>query len=135
MFTRAVSKDFFHVVDLDPYGTACPFLDTAVQVVSDGGILCVTATDMQNLAGGKNCGSTFKNHGGMPLKSANNHEMALRLTCAAVAKAAARHKRSVKPLLSLSINFYVRLFFRINHSPKESNHVSAYHNFNFQLRK
>jgi len=59
------------------------------------------------------------------LKSANNHEMALRLTITAVCKAAARHKRSAKPLLSLSINFYVRLFFRINHSPKESNHISA----------
>lgn len=41
----------FDVVDLDLYGTASPFLDSAVQVVSDGGLLCVTCTDMPCLAG------------------------------------------------------------------------------------
>ena len=41
----------FDVVDLDPYGTASPFLDSAVQAVSDGGLLCVTCTDMPCLAG------------------------------------------------------------------------------------
>ena len=56
------------VVDLDPYGTAAPFIDSAVQCVSDGGesssnyflkqrlkadfegLLCVTCTDMSVLA-------------------------------------------------------------------------------------
>ena len=34
----------FDVIDLDPYGTACPFLDSAVQAVANGGLLCVTCT-------------------------------------------------------------------------------------------
>ena len=34
----------FDVIDLDPYGTASPFLDSAVQAVADGGLLCVTCT-------------------------------------------------------------------------------------------
>ena len=29
----------FDVVDLDPYGSAAPFLDSAVQAVCDGGML------------------------------------------------------------------------------------------------
>ena len=33
------------VVDLDPYGTAAPFIDAAVQCVNEGGLLCVTCTD------------------------------------------------------------------------------------------
>jgi len=41
----------FHVVDLDPYGSASPFLDGAVQCVQDGGLLCVTCTDMAVLCG------------------------------------------------------------------------------------
>ncbi|KAG9083521.1 RNA methyltransferase tRNA(m5U54)methyltransferase [Ceratobasidium sp. UAMH 11750] len=38
------------VIDLDPYGTAAPFIDGAVQAVADGGLLCVTCTDMAVLA-------------------------------------------------------------------------------------
>ncbi len=42
----------FDVIDIDPYGSASPFLDAAVQAVSDGGMLCVTCTDMAVLSGG-----------------------------------------------------------------------------------
>ena len=38
------------VVDLDPYGTAAPFIDAAVQSVNDTGLLCVTCTDLSVLA-------------------------------------------------------------------------------------
>lgn len=41
----------FDVIDLDPYGSAGPFLDGAVQAVADGGLLAVTCTDMGVLAG------------------------------------------------------------------------------------
>jgi hypothetical protein len=39
------------VVDLDPYGTAAPFIDGAVQCITDGGLLAVTCTDLAVLAG------------------------------------------------------------------------------------
>jgi tRNA G26 N,N-dimethylase Trm1 len=34
------------VIDLDPYGSAAPFVDGAVQAVKSGGLICVTCTDM-----------------------------------------------------------------------------------------
>ena len=39
-------KNKFHCVDIDPYGSPSPFIDAAVQSVSDGGLLMITATDM-----------------------------------------------------------------------------------------
>lgn len=36
----------YEAVDLDPYGSPVQLLDTAVQAVSEGGLLMVTATDM-----------------------------------------------------------------------------------------
>jgi len=39
------------VIDLDPYGTALPFLDGAVQCVKNGGLLAVTCTDVAVLCG------------------------------------------------------------------------------------
>ena len=39
-------KKWFSVVDLDPYGTAVPFLESALGALADGGLLAVTFTDM-----------------------------------------------------------------------------------------
>ena len=36
----------YDAVDLDPYGSPTQFLDSAVQAVSEGGLLLVTCTDM-----------------------------------------------------------------------------------------
>lgn len=41
----------FDCIDLDPYGSAVPFLDAAIGAVNDGGLLCVTCTDLGVLAG------------------------------------------------------------------------------------
>ncbi|KAF4615436.1 hypothetical protein D9613_003092 [Agrocybe pediades] len=43
-------KNQVDVVDLDPYGTAAPFIDAAIQCVNNGGLLCVTCTDLSVLA-------------------------------------------------------------------------------------
>lgn len=66
------------MVDLDPYGTPSAFLDTAVQAVTDGGILLVTATDMANLCG-NNSTACFSNYGAYPVHRPYCHEMALRI--------------------------------------------------------
>ncbi|GBN91180.1 tRNA (guanine(26)-N(2))-dimethyltransferase, partial [Araneus ventricosus] len=39
MYKNRSYKDRFDAIDLDPYGTAAPFLDAAVQSVKDGGLL------------------------------------------------------------------------------------------------
>ena len=47
---------------------AVPFLDAAVQAVADGGLLCVTCTDMPVLAGNypETC---YAKYGSLPVKS------------------------------------------------------------------
>lgn len=37
MYQSQAERAPFDVIDLDPYGSAAPFLDAAVQAVSDGG--------------------------------------------------------------------------------------------------
>ena len=50
MYSHRSERARVDCVDLDPYGTAAPFIDAAVQCINDGGLLCVTCTDMQVLA-------------------------------------------------------------------------------------
>nr|GAT58654.1 predicted protein [Mycena chlorophos] len=119
MYSHRENKDRVDVVDLDPYGTAAPFIDAAVQCVVDDGLLCVTCTDLSILATTNFPEKCFSNYGGIPTKSEYCHEAALRLVLHTVSSSAARYGRYIEPLLSLSIDFYVRLFIRIRTAPIE----------------
>ncbi len=109
----------YDVIDLDPYGTAAPFLDSALQAIADGGLLCVTCTDSGVFASVGHLEKTFALYGGLPFRGPQSHEAGLRLVIHAVASSAARYSLAVEPLLSLSIDFYVRLFIRVKRSPAE----------------
>jgi len=104
------------VIDLDPYGSATPFLDAAIQAVESGGILCVTCTDSGVLCG-NHSETCFAKYDSMPLKGAQCHEASLRVLLHTIESVAARYQRTITPLLSFSIDFYVRIFFRVNTSP------------------
>jgi tRNA (guanine26-N2/guanine27-N2)-dimethyltransferase len=110
----------YDVIDLDPYGTAAPFIDAAVQAVrDDGGLLCVTCTDAGVWASNGYPEKAFSLYGGTPMKGVMSHEGGLRLILHTIATSAARYGLTMEPLLSLSIDFYARVFVRINKSPAE----------------
>ncbi|KAG0381040.1 tRNA methyltransferase 1 [Mortierella sp. AD032] len=103
----------YDVIDLDPYGTASPFIDGAVQAVADGGLLCVTCTDLAVLAGTNYTETCYAKYGGHPVKSEFCHEVALRLVLNTLSISAARYKRHIVPMVSLSIDYYLRVFVRV----------------------
>jgi len=111
-------EHLYDVIDLDPYGTAVPFLDSAIQSVADGGLLIVTCTDAAVI-----CGSypevCFAKYGSVPINNAKyTHEMSLRILLHAIESAASKYKRYIEPWISLSVDFYVRVFVRVHVSPK-----------------
>lgn len=109
----------FDVIDLDPYGTAAPFFDAAVQAVrDDGGLLCITCTDSAVWAGHSYCEKSYSLYGGTPIHGMHSHEAGLRLIINAVATSAARYGLTIEPQLSLSIDFYTKVFIRITKSPQ-----------------
>ena len=114
-----VDKPGFDVIDLDPYGTAAPFLDAAVQALHDGGLLCVTCTDSAIFASHGYLEKTYSQYGGLPLKGEACHEGGLRLLLHAIASSAGRYGLAIEPLLSLSIDYYIRVFVRVRKSPND----------------
>lgn len=110
----------YNVIDLDPYGTAAPFLDAAVNAVrDDGGLLCVTCTDSGVWASSGYPEKAYSLYGGVPIKGFYSHEVGLRLILHAIATSAARYGLAIEPLLSLSIDYYVRIFVKIRRSPAQ----------------
>ena len=103
---------FFDVVDLDPYGSPSQFLPSALQCVSEGGLLCVTCTDMAVLCGnhGDAC---YGKYGSIPVKGPFCHEMALRILLSTLCANASRYHRYIVPVLCLNVDFYVRVFVQV----------------------
>ncbi|KAL0921842.1 hypothetical protein M5K25_008955 [Dendrobium thyrsiflorum] len=106
----------FDVVDLDPYGTPSIFLDSAVQSVADGGLLMCTATDLAVLCG-EDRDVCYSKYGSYPLKGKYCHEMALRILLACIESHANRYKRFIVPVLSVYMDYYIRVFVRVYTSP------------------
>ncbi|KAG6930316.1 tRNA methyltransferase 1 [Chelydra serpentina] len=112
MYQQKVEKHPFDIIDLDPYGSPATFLDAAVQAVSEGGLLCVTCTDMAVMAG--NSGETcYSKYGAMSIKGKFCHEMALRIILHSLDLRANCYQRYIVPLLSVSADFYIRVFVRV----------------------
>lgn len=114
----------YDVIDLDPYGSAAPFLDGAVQAICDGGMLNVTCTDMAAL-GGSHPETCYGRYGSMPIQRAKYlQEAALRMLLKHLAETAAKYGRTIKPILSVGMNFYVRCFVEVYDDKASVNELS-----------
>jgi len=116
MYNHRKKEDQFDVIDLDPYGSAAIFLDGAVQSIADGGLLCITCTDLKVLCG-NHPEVCFSKYNAIPLKGKMAHEMALRMLLSSLEMHAIRYKRHIVPLCGLYIDFYIRVFVRVFTSP------------------
>ena len=126
MYTHRKTDEQFDVVDLDPYGSAAPFLDSAVQAVADGGLLCITCTDSAVLCG-NHSEVCFAKYGSVALRNKYCHEMGLRVLLSSVEGHANRYGRHIVPVAAFSIDFYVRVFLRVRESKLEVKQVSLFY--------
>jgi tRNA G26 N,N-dimethylase Trm1 len=103
----------FDVIDLDPYGSAMPFVDSALRLVKDNGLLCATFTDMRVLCS-KRPGICYQKYGAAPHAKSYCKEEAMRMALYAISCAANRIGCSIEPFLSVTVDFYIRLFVKIH---------------------
>lgn len=112
MYQHRLRENQFDIIDLDPYGCPSVFLDSAVQAVKEGGLLLITATDMAVLAG-NSPETCYVKYGAVSLKMKACHEMGVRILLQTIESHANRYGRYIEPLLSVSADFYVRVFVRV----------------------
>lgn len=106
-------KTQYDVIDLDPYGSAAPFLDAALQSIVSGGLMCITCTDMAAL-GGSHPETCYGRYGAFPVqRSGYLQELALRILLYHVSIIAGRYGRTIRPVLSVGMAFYCRVFVEV----------------------
>jgi tRNA (guanine26-N2/guanine27-N2)-dimethyltransferase len=111
---HSAPKTRFNVIDIDPFGTPVPHLDSTVQALRNNGLLATTATDMAPLCGvhAKAC---IRKYGGRPLRTEYCQELAVRLLAGAVATAAAKHDIGTRVLFSHCSDHYIRVYTQIGY--------------------
>ncbi|MCV0373419.1 MAG: tRNA (guanine-N1)-methyltransferase [Nitrosarchaeum sp.] len=110
------------IVDVDPFGSPAPFFDCAVRATMHGGILSVTATDLQVLNG------LFQNackrkYGGVPVRVGYGNEMAIRLILGCLRSVTGRLGVSMTPIFVESDMHYYRTYVRILNRPDQEENI------------
>jgi tRNA (guanine26-N2/guanine27-N2)-dimethyltransferase len=115
----AAPRRRFDYVDLDPFGSPVPYLDSALRALRNGGFLGLTATDMAPLCGvhPKAC---LRKYGGRPLRTEYCHELAVRLLIGCLASLAAKHDVGVCPVFSYSTYNHVRAYATVSYGAKQA---------------
>jgi len=109
----------FDVIDIDPFGSPVPFLDSAIRALRDGGLIALTATDMAPLCG-VHPRACMRKYGGKPLRTEYCHELAVRLLAGSLTASAAKHDIGVSVVFSHRAEHYVRVYATISYGAKNA---------------
>ena len=119
---------FFDYIDVDPFGSPNPFLDTSIQRIKNKGMIAITATDTAPLSGTypKACKRKYYAN---PLRNHLMHEIGLRILIRKAQLIGMQYDKALIPVLSLSTHHYMRVFFKIKKSKEECNNIVKQHQF------
>ncbi|MCI4456959.1 MAG: tRNA (guanine(10)-N(2))-dimethyltransferase [Desulfurococcaceae archaeon] len=106
-------------VDLDPYGSPAPYLDSILEVVKPRGFLSVTATDLAVLMGGYPR-KALRRYGAYIYKTDFSREIGLRVLIRYIQTQAAEKDLVLKPLLSYYSDHYYKILFSIDKGADKS---------------
>jgi len=109
----------FDAIDIDPFGSPAPYLDSAIRALRNGGLLALTATDMAPLCG-VHPRACIRKYGGKPLRTEYCHELAVRLLAGCLATTAAKYDIGISIVFSHSTNHYIRIYATIKHGAKKA---------------
>ena len=109
----------FDIVDVDPFGSPVPYLDSAIRALRNKGFLAITATDLAPLCG-VHVKACVRKYGGKPLRTEYCQELAIRLVAGSVATTAARQDIGIRVVFSHSTDHYIRIYFEIAYGAKKA---------------
>lgn len=109
---------YFEFVDLDPFGSPMPFLDSALRSVKRHGSLGITATDTGPLCGAYP-NACIRKYSAYPVRGELCHESGLRILIGAIAKYIAKYDLGFDVLLAYYKDHYFRVFLKVKDGAKK----------------
>ena len=118
----------FHYIDIDPFGTPNPYLDSAAKKLARDGVLAVTATDTSALCGTypKACA---RKYWAVPRRDEIMHETGLRILVRKVQLIGAQYDKALIPVFSYASEHYMRIFFICKKGKKKVDEMQKQHGY------
>jgi tRNA (guanine26-N2/guanine27-N2)-dimethyltransferase len=115
----AAPRRRFDFIDVDPFGSPVPYMDSAIRALRNGGLLALTATDLAPLCGvhPKAC---VRKYGGKPLRTEYSHELAVRLLAGCLVIMAAKHDVGFQIVFSHSTYNHARVYALASYGAKQA---------------
>lgn len=113
----AAPRRRFDYIDIDPFGSPAPYMESSIRALRDGGALALTATDTAPLSGlhSRVC---LRRYFGRSLRVEYWKEIAVRLVMAALVWSSSRYDVAVKPILAYGADHYIRLYATVHHGAR-----------------
>ena len=108
------SNDRYDYVDLDPFGSPVPYIETALRLLDKHGILAVSATDTAALLGSaqKAC---VRKYGSKSLRTSYSNELGIRILIKRIAELSEKFSMHARPILFNFNGNFIRVYFHFSH--------------------
>lgn len=122
------SQGHFDYIEIDPFGTPNPFLDSAIRSLNRDAILSVTATDTSSLCGSypKAC---ERKYWSTPLRNELMHEFAARILIRKVQLLGTSHEKALIPLVTYANDHYLKIFFKAHNNKSDADSILKKHEY------
>jgi tRNA (guanine26-N2/guanine27-N2)-dimethyltransferase len=122
------TQGHFDYIDIDPFGTPNPFLDSAIRALKREAIISVCATDTSSLCGTypKAC---QRKYWATPSRNELMHEFATRILIRKVQLIGAQHEKALTPIISYATDHYIKIFFKSKNSKSETDKILKQHEY------
>ena len=127
----AMADASYQWIDIDPFGSPVPFIDSAIQSLARTGVLEVNATDTAALTG-SSLSSQKRRYDSQGIVDDYAHDDAIRVLLGLIAKIAAMHDRIIKPILALFDGHHVRVSVLVKTSKEGASEFQ--NNIGYRLR-
>ncbi|MFP4423793.1 MAG: tRNA (guanine(26)-N(2))-dimethyltransferase [Candidatus Woesearchaeota archaeon] len=126
--TDFLAERYYDYIDIDPFGSPNPFLDTACRRIRRKGILAVTATDTGCLCGTypKTC---LRKYWAKPLHNELMKEVGLRILIRKVQLVGMQYDKALIPIISYAKDHYFRVFFEVRKGKKKCDELILQHGY------
>ena len=110
------------IVDIDPFGSPSRYIDCGVRATMHGGLLSVTATDLQVLHGLFN-NAAKRRYYGVPIKTKFSNEIAIRLIIGCICLISSRLDITIQPKFVDNDMHYYRVYLKILNKPEQEDRM------------